>query len=93
MDKIIRLEDSHPQLAKFIQKIALNKSTKFHTINGIKTILDYWSNPLYGVRVISNGFFLGIGNKILARAYPKLGRNESCFCGSKIKYKKCCGRS
>lgn len=26
----------------------------------------------------------------IARSTPKLGRNESCFCGSGKKYKKCC---
>jgi preprotein translocase subunit SecA len=24
------------------------------------------------------------------RDFPKLGRNEACFCGSGKKYKKCC---
>jgi len=25
--------------------------------------------------------------------YLKIGRNEPCICGSREKYKKCCGRS
>ncbi len=26
------------------------------------------------------------------RKAPKIGRNAQCSCGSKLKYKKCCGR-
>ena len=30
-------------------------------------------------------------NRTLVRESPKVGRNEPCSCGSKKKYKKCCG--
>ena len=28
----------------------------------------------------------------IRRTSPKVGRNEPCGCGSKLKYKRCCGR-
>lgn len=29
----------------------------------------------------------------IAGEYPKVGRNDHCICGSRIKFKKCCGKS
>lgn len=29
-------------------------------------------------------------NGSIERTAPKIGRNDPCFCGSGIKYKKCC---
>ncbi|KMP11918.1 hypothetical protein UR09_02320 [Candidatus Nitromaritima sp. SCGC AAA799-A02] len=31
-------------------------------------------------------------SKPFVRDYPKIGRNDPCFCGSKKKFKKCCGK-
>jgi uncharacterized protein YecA (UPF0149 family) len=31
------------------------------------------------------------GLKPIKRSNPKIGRNDPCSCGSKKKYKKCCG--
>ncbi len=92
MNTVVRLEDSHPELADFIQKIALNKSTKYHILGNVKINLNFWKINLCGIRIISNGNFLGINNRIIAISYPKTGRNAPCFCGSGKKYKKCCGR-
>lgn len=30
--------------------------------------------------------------KPVVRANPKIGRNDPCSCGSKKKFKKCCGK-
>lgn len=32
-------------------------------------------------------------NGILLTDYKKIGRNDLCPCGSKLKYKRCCGKS
>ncbi|HDY87550.1 MAG TPA: hypothetical protein ENH82_05455 [bacterium] len=39
--------------------------------------------------------FIAAGGKLpligtIRRDIPKLGRNKKCFCGSGVKYKKCC---
>jgi uncharacterized protein YecA (UPF0149 family) len=31
--------------------------------------------------------------KPFVHSTPKIGRNDPCACGSKIKYKKCCGKN
>jgi len=31
--------------------------------------------------------------KPIVRQTPKIGRNDPCSCGSKKKFKKCCGKS
>jgi len=33
------------------------------------------------------------GGRTLVRSYPKVGRNESCPCGSNKKFKRCHGAS
>ena len=36
--------------------------------------------------------FVYDGTETYKRIQPKVGRNDSCPCGSGKKYKKCCGR-
>jgi len=55
--------------------------------------------------IVSNLYLLRSSVKVLKNEYPecfampimrasvKIGRNESCPCGSGRKYKKCCGRN
>jgi len=43
--------------------------------------------------LIANELKKGIDNFLMKNTIPvKLGRNDLCICGSKKKYKKCCGK-
>ena len=45
--------------------------------------------PATLVELIAAGGKLPI-TETIRRDIPKLGRNKECFCGSGVKYKKCC---
>jgi hypothetical protein len=42
--------------------------------------------------VTREGSFLGFKGRPFERRRPKVGRNDPCPCGSRLKYKRCCGR-
>lgn len=58
-------------------------------ING--AISDARYNPIHcsGIPEIDY-VFDDVGNDTYIRTYPKVGRNDSCPCGSGKKFKKCC---
>lgn len=45
--------------------------------------------PVTLVEIVARGGKLPTATTI-RRDMPKLGRNKKCFCGSGVKYKKCC---
>lgn len=50
----------------------------------------FMSDPGLEARVAGRGISFGGGKQIrITKAEPKLGRNELCYCGSGIKYKRC----
>ncbi len=75
-----RLEDTHPEVARFIQDVC-NKRHPYGVIRIHKG--SFIQNRKYGWW------------DTFSIALPKAkqpGRNEKCPCGSTIKYKRCCGR-
>ena len=60
----------------------------------LKTLIEgYEKQPIQR----GDGFVLGdiqlqFGTAQPQRLHQKVGRNDPCSCGSKIKYKKCCGK-
>jgi hypothetical protein len=44
------------------------------------------------VHLCEDHLHLGFKINTYRRPIPKVGRNENCLCGSKKKFKKCCGK-
>lgn len=61
----------------------------------LKTLIkDYSKQPISrGDGYVIGDVHLQFGTSNSSRQHQKIGRNDPCFCGSKIKFKKCCGRT
>ena len=74
-----RLEDTHPELANFLKRLA--KCYSHRRWNGIVTS--------EGVIRVQRGRFYNSAGTIVAMV-KEPSRNAPCPCGSGLKYKKCC---
>ncbi len=75
-----RLEDTHPEVAEFMQ--SANRFNKERILS---------NSPIGQIVRISHGRFYRLNGQIFATA-KEPGRNEKCPCESDKKYKRCCGR-
>ena len=72
------LEKTDPELAEALRLIA-NKEIPYCVSNDrVYHAIRYGSKTALGAQVV--------------RSEIKIGRNDSCICGSGKKYKKCCAR-
>lgn len=54
---------------------------------GVMNILRYFQGQHMGTEMA-----LDVENSTYRRLAPKIGRNDSCTCGSSKKFKHCCGK-
>ncbi len=95
-----RLFVRFPQHAEFIIRRVLNRP-EFSLEKDFDTLIDELKPSFKGKKILPN--FLPISSRVTRAAKPELygqsptkpqiGRNAPCPCGSRRKYKKCCGAS
>lgn len=87
---------------QFIEDVpSFKQSIKTCLPKAIKDIFEYWKDARKNA--LSRKTIRGDGpppemfrqqkeeRRYISKNLPKIGRNEPCFCGSGIKFKKCCG--
>lgn len=77
-DECLPLEQTDPVLADHILRI----------VNGTHCVAGFEVKGLTRTYQVKHG---GLILSVVRCSKPP-GRNDPCFCGSKKKYKKCCGR-
>ena len=86
MDAVLPLEQTDPELAEHIRQIVAGHE------NGairppVRGFSASWRERIY---ILWARSALGYGKEVVRKS--KLpGRNDACPCGSKIKFKRCCG--
>lgn len=82
-DKIKQTQDAVDDLNAATSALQSTAKKASDSIKDIVTYVVKGRNPVASIPV----------TKPFKRKYPKVGRNELCPCGSKIKFKRCHGRN
>ena len=88
MDAVLPLEQTDPELAEHIRQIVAgheNGAIRNHPVRGFSAS---WRERTYVLWARDRWGYI----QEIVRKSRLPGRNDACPCGSKLKFKKCCGK-